>query len=662
MSDEKLNNSNRTSRSNRTKPKKSLKRKLTLLVVSFLSFLLIITGIFSSILLFGYEGRSNIYYPDGSIKFKGDIDSGLPNGKGVLYSEHGQVIAEGQFKDGKLHEYGTLYKNGYTLYTGDFKYGLPHGFGSSYYKEQKLKYEGEWEKGHKNGQGKLFDADNNLIFNGEFKDNKFNGNGKYYYNEQLIYKGQWKDHARHGQGKEFDKNDLIYDGQWSNNYYSGHGKFFADEKVVYKGVWDYGLPNGEGKLYNPKSEKVFTGTWVDGKVTYGQFFYDEKEVVTALNNVIVDNVHRHIMMLQLYEYTLFDLFNTTTKQFESCFLELNNLSSVIEPASEDILFKSLMYKYIEVPQGSYNKQLLTNIIKEIENIPLPILEDLVAAGVTHRFIYGHIAYQPEFDWDDKTNAGTLREANPVGLASYKHNLLITRLDISNPFITTLHEIGHAVDHYLLYRTSEKDEFKNIFSKEATTIFNHSWYDLTHFTDNSDEYFAEGFASYYISEDRAAGYTPTIKEIEEYAPKTYDFFEKHLDGHQANMNKFTPEMAATVDRSTHEIKHIKDNSYTYHVYSLNQESIQISAPKSYHDVAFTILKEGITFRPLKAENSIYLLMDRQGSFFINTNKVNSKNDVSALPEDKIPTIKIERNTIFEQLKGGYKNFTKGLNDF
>ncbi|WP_353893914.1 hypothetical protein PRVXH_000685 [Proteinivorax hydrogeniformans] len=635
-------------------------RKKTLIIAAVVLFsALIIGGSFSGAILYGYGASNNIYYGDGSIKFNGDIVNGVPNGEGVLYSENGAKIAKGYFKDGRLNGPGKLYRNSDALYKGEFKNGLPHGAGNSFYTNGQLKYEGYWQKGLKHGQGKLFNQDGELLYVGEMESNTFHGDGKYYQSDQLIYKGHWKKHARHGQGKEFNGENLVYEGQWSQNYYSCEGRYFVDGSLIYEGAWDFGLPNGLGTLYSD-DDKFYKGKWVDGKILEGQF-YNQDEVAPALSNVITDKVHHDVMMLQIQDFTLTDIFYETVEGSEKYYDDFYHLSKVIEPASNDDDFKYTMYDFIEVPDGNYNQHLVTNSIKEMERIPLEILKDLTSIGVSHRFIYGHIGNQPEFSMDHATTVGTLREVNPVGLSSYKDRLLVTRLDQPNPYMTALHEIGHAVDHFLLSRVSDTEEFKEIFNKEASKLFYSPWYDLSYYTDRADEYFAEGFASYYINENRGSGYTPTRDEIAQNAPKTYSFFNESVDNYQNTFRAFNSKMAVTANRDTNQLKNLYEHDYNYHIYSLDKRTLSIDNPTDFDSLVSFILKEGITHRPLNNPDSIYLIMTSCGQFFINTNEINIIEKPKQFKKAPIKEHEVEKNSLLERFRGGYHNFMSNVRE-
>ena len=85
--------------------------------------------------------------------------------KGIEYDEKGQIIYDGDFKNGKYYGKGKLYRNGKIIYEGDFV-------------DDKLQ-----------GKGKEFDKEGKVIYSGEFKNNAYNGYGSRYFLKP--YEGFW---------------------------------------------------------------------------------------------------------------------------------------------------------------------------------------------------------------------------------------------------------------------------------------------------------------------------------------------------------------------------------------------------------------------------------------------------------------------------------------
>ena len=86
---------------------------------------------------------------------------------GIEYDENGNILYEGEFKNGKYHGNRKLYRKGKIIYEGDFV-------------ENKLQ-----------GKGTEYNKEGNILYTGEFSNNTYNGYGS----RVLIdpYEGYWTD-------------------------------------------------------------------------------------------------------------------------------------------------------------------------------------------------------------------------------------------------------------------------------------------------------------------------------------------------------------------------------------------------------------------------------------------------------------------------------------
>ena len=88
-------------------------------------------------------------------KYIGQVLNGLPDGKGVFFTNIGDRY-EGDWKKGIKEGKGIYFWNNGPFkgdkYDGDYKNGLPDGKGIYYYKNGD-RYEGDWKKGYKDGSG-----------------------------------------------------------------------------------------------------------------------------------------------------------------------------------------------------------------------------------------------------------------------------------------------------------------------------------------------------------------------------------------------------------------------------------------------------------------------------------------------------------------------------
>lgn len=115
------------------------------------------------------------------------------------------------------------YSNGDT-YGGSYLNGLRHGEGCYTFSSQKGCYTGSWAAGKKDGKG-------------EFK-----------YPDGARYKGFWKADKRHGKGTYYYAINDIYSGDWVEGKKSGHGSYV-----------------------NAADGSKLIGTWVEGKMTEGDW-------------------------------------------------------------------------------------------------------------------------------------------------------------------------------------------------------------------------------------------------------------------------------------------------------------------------------------------------------------------------------------------------------
>jgi len=155
------------------------------------------------------------------------------------------------------------YPNGNLKYKGEVKDGYYHGKGQMYYKNGSLYYEGEFLKNDKSGKGKLFYESGKLRYEGEFHHDECEGIGKEYYeNGNPKYEGKFVD-GMFKSGKSYDENGkLIKDDNPENNNLS---KSFTQEQIkMLKGSWRLG--NAQKKYFiETKSEQKlidrYTNEW-----------------------------------------------------------------------------------------------------------------------------------------------------------------------------------------------------------------------------------------------------------------------------------------------------------------------------------------------------------------------------------------------------------------
>ena len=84
-------------------------------------------------------------------RYVGQVVNGLPEGKGIQYSNNGDRY-EGDWKNGKKEGKGIEYYNTGERYEGDFRNGKREGKGIYYYNDGD-RYEGDFRNGKKEGKG-----------------------------------------------------------------------------------------------------------------------------------------------------------------------------------------------------------------------------------------------------------------------------------------------------------------------------------------------------------------------------------------------------------------------------------------------------------------------------------------------------------------------------
>lgn len=187
-----------------------------------------------------------IFYPDGTVMYRGNI------------------------RDGQYHGQGKVYYNDATLqYEGQFNEGIWEGFGKEYNRNGVLVFEGKRVRGKLNGNGKAYYNDGTLQFEGQFRDNQYEGQGKEYDQRgHLLYEGQFRGNKYDGRGKTYDMHGMRYDGMFRNNKYDGYGKLYNRNGLLqYEGEFREGTYDGNGKLYDGGKTIMFEGQFSKGEYT-----------------------------------------------------------------------------------------------------------------------------------------------------------------------------------------------------------------------------------------------------------------------------------------------------------------------------------------------------------------------------------------------------------
>jgi hypothetical protein len=231
------------------------------------------------------DGQLKYFDRDGNLLEEGEYKDGDLNGEGKEYN-NGQLIMEGRYEMGK-RVYGTYYFEGGVTYTGDFQNGVQHGKGVMKWPSGETMYEGDWQNGMKSGYGKFYYPDGN-VYEGQFADNDLNGQGKFSLVAGDWAEGTFMNGVLNGPGKYYDTTGkLRYEGEFENGYYKkgtswypdgsryegefrayerwGEGTLYYPDGWVYKGKFAYDTINGYGSLLDEKGNLIFRGYTIEGE-------------------------------------------------------------------------------------------------------------------------------------------------------------------------------------------------------------------------------------------------------------------------------------------------------------------------------------------------------------------------------------------------------------
>lgn len=227
------------------------------------------------------EGK--LYYPDGTLMYKGQLVNGKMNGKGKLYSEDGTLWYDAEFVDNEVTGLGTIYFGrsaapnmpGEDIMTGSFLNGLPHGHSKYYYGDGSLAYDGQFDNGNRT-TGKQYDK-GILVYEGQWKNKMYHGYGKYYKKGFLYYEGEFAANAEHGLGKYYNEAGFVrIEGESKNGILDGPAKmYYPNGQVDFDGEFKKGMMSGEVKRYYPNGNLKFSGIYEGGNQTSGKYYYPD---------------------------------------------------------------------------------------------------------------------------------------------------------------------------------------------------------------------------------------------------------------------------------------------------------------------------------------------------------------------------------------------------
>ena len=203
-----------------------------------------------------FHGRGTLYFNDGD-KYIGQFEKDVFHGQGTIYYTNGNIY-EGQFQDGVQHGNGTEYYANGDKYVGQFEYSNINGIGEYFYANGD-RYRGECKYGSRNGYGTLYFANGNK-YEGHFEHDEFHGQGTYYYADGGKYVGEFKEGNKHGQGTRYWPDGDKYIGQWEDDKKQGQGTYYFANLNKYEGQWKNDKRHGIGTFYWNNGNK-YMGLW-----------------------------------------------------------------------------------------------------------------------------------------------------------------------------------------------------------------------------------------------------------------------------------------------------------------------------------------------------------------------------------------------------------------
>ena len=188
--------SNKRNKKIRDKPKNSYKKDALFLASIIIFVISIIIFCFKKI---SPNSKRKLYYPNGKIKYIGNIKRNKLEGRGIFYYKNGDIAYEGDFVNNKFEGKGILFnKKGNIGYKGDFVNN---------------KFE---------GKGILYDDNGNILYEGNFVNNEFKGKEiSYNENKNIDYENEMKNDFSDGKGKEYYVNRTIK-----------NEEYFFDENII----------------------------------------------------------------------------------------------------------------------------------------------------------------------------------------------------------------------------------------------------------------------------------------------------------------------------------------------------------------------------------------------------------------------------------------------
>lgn len=160
------------------------------------------------------SGIVKIKDDNGIVRYFGNVENGICQGKGKLYNHAGKLVYDGPFIDNTFSgDNGTLYnEDGSIEYVGSFQDNEYEGNGTIYRQDGSVEKEGEFENSKLNGDGTIYKKDGGIVYTGHFVNDLYDGQGTLYDNwtNRICYTGSFVKGKKEGQGTLLDSTGFSY--------------------------------------------------------------------------------------------------------------------------------------------------------------------------------------------------------------------------------------------------------------------------------------------------------------------------------------------------------------------------------------------------------------------------------------------------------------------
>ncbi|XP_067111205.1 alsin isoform X2 [Osmerus mordax] len=206
-----------------------------------------------------------------------------PHGRGTMKWPDGRTYT-GTFRKGLEDGYGDCLMpnklmNKPDRYLGQWREGRIHGFGTYRYASGEV-YEGSFHDTLRQGHGMLSSGklarSSSSVFVGQWLQDKRTGYGVF---DDITkgekYMGMWLEDQRQGSAVVVTQFGLYYEGTFSNNKMTGTGLLVVDDDTSFQGEFsDDWILNGKGTLSMPNGDHIegqFSGEWATGLKIEGRY-------------------------------------------------------------------------------------------------------------------------------------------------------------------------------------------------------------------------------------------------------------------------------------------------------------------------------------------------------------------------------------------------------